>query len=152
MKSLSQALDMPPLAIDNKPPAVVDMLPISGELTEQEKQAEDDFQRSRNTLIDIIEQGTEALQGIMAVATGSQQPHAYEIVSKIIKEVAEANQGLLALHESRRALTPAKEEKETNNPINNNTIIVSSPAELLDLVYQKRKMMQESNDKSEDIE
>jgi|SRR6185312_8546934 len=153
LKSLSQALDMSPLVVDNAhpmPPIVTQQIPEKIELTEQEKQAEEDFERSRQTLINIIEQGTEALQGIMAVATGSQQPHAYEIVSKIIKEVAEANQGLLALHESRRALTPSKEAaKESANTINNNTIIVSSPAELLDMVYQKRKMQEKLDHESE---
>lgn len=153
MKSLTQALDMPPLVIDNTKsalPAVITQINEPAELTEQEKQAEEDFAKSREVLMDIIEQGQEALQGALAVANGSQNPRAYEVVSKIIKDLSEANQGLLALHESRRALTPSKEsEKETSaNTINNNTIIVSSPAELLDMVYQKRKMQQQLDDES----
>lgn len=153
MKSLSQALDMPPLVVDNTKsasPAVITQINEPVELTEQEKQAEEDFAKSREVLLDIIEQGQEALQGALVVANGSQNPRAYEVVSKIIKDLSEANQGLLALHESRRALTPSKEsEKETSaNTINNNTIIVSSPVELLDMVYQKRKMQQQLDDES----
>lgn len=154
MKSLTQALDMPPLVMDNtKPlaPVIQQMVPTEVELTEQEKQAEEDFERSRQVLLDIIEQGQEALQGALNVANGSQQPRAYEIVSKLIKDISEANQGLLALHESRRALTPPKEvEKPSANTINNNTIIVGSPAELLDMIYQKRKMNQPNDESSTD--
>lgn len=147
MKSLTNALDMPPLVVEKtQVPVVAPVISDSNELTEQEQQAEDDFTKSREILLDIIAQGQEALDGALAVAKGSQQPRAYEIVSKLIKDISEANQGLLALHESRRALAPAKEpEKTTANTINNNTIIVSSPVELLDMVYQKRKM-QESID------
>lgn len=153
MKSLSNALDMPPLVIENNHPlpAIIPGNVVEAiELTEQEKQAEEDFAKSREVLMNIIEQGQEALQGALAVANGSQNPRAYEVCSKIIKDLSEANQGLLALHESRRALTPSKEsEKETSaNTINNNTIIVSSPVELLDMVYQKRKMQQQLDDES----
>lgn len=153
MKSLSQALDLPPLVIENSQsslPAVIMSADAPVEMSEQEKQAEEDFAKSREVLLGIIEQGQEALEGALAVAVGSQAPRAYEIVSKLIKDISEANQGLLALHESRRALTPSKEpEKSTGaNTINNNTIIVSSPAELLDMVYQKRKMQQQLDNES----
>lgn len=152
MKSLSNALDMPPLVIENNHPlpAIMPANAIEAiELTEQEKQAEEDFAKSREVLMNIIEQGQEALQGALAVANGSQNPRAYEVVSKIIKDLSEANQGLLALHESRRALAPSKEtEKPTANTINN-TIIVSSPAELLDMVYQKRKMQEQLDHESD---
>ena len=153
MKSLSQALDMPPLVIDNTKstlPAVITQINEPAELTEQEKQAEEDFAKSREVLLDIIEKGQEALQGALNVATGSQQPRAYEIVSKLVKDISEANQGLLALHESRRALTPSKEsEKDVSANTINNTIIVSSPAELLDMVFQKRKMQQQLDNESD---
>lgn len=146
MKSLSNALNMPPLVMDSSKSLqpVIENLPAKIELTEQEKQAEEDFERSRQILLDIIEQGQEALQGALAVAVGSQQPRAYEIVSKLIKDISEANQGLLALHESRRALTPSREaEKDASANNINNTIIIGSPVELLDLVYQKRKMQEQ---------
>ena len=152
MKSLSQALDMPPLVVDNSAPPlpIVQQIPEKIELTEQEKQAEEDFGKARATQTEIIGQGMNALQEAMAVAVGSQQPRAFEVVATILKNLTDANQGLMALHESRRALTPSKEApKESANTINNNTIIVSSPAELLDMVYQKRKMQEKLDHESE---
>jgi len=152
MKSLSQALDMPPLTVDAIVPSLPAIIEPAGEieLTKQEKESEEDFEMLRKAQREVIEQGLEALQGAMAVATGSQQPRAFEVVSKMLKDLSDANQSLLALHESRRALAPSKESEKTGaaNTINN-TIIVSSPAELLDMVYQKRKLQSALDNGSE---
>lgn len=112
-------------------------LPI---VTDEDKLVNEDFDTARAVLLNLLEQGQTALNKALLVAISSQSPRAYEVVSKLLKDVADVNQGLLALHESRRALNPVSTVEPVKQSANNiqNNFIISSPAQLLDLVKQAR--------------
>ena len=140
MSGISSALGISPLMIDmgeSKP----NTLPIveSVERTAAEKAAIKDFDLSRDNLIAIIESGRTALESALVIAESSQSPNAFDIVSKLVKSVSEANRGLLELHEARAALVPDRDVEVMPESVTNNTIVVGSAAELIALVDARRK-------------
>lgn len=87
-----------------------------------------DFEYARGNMINIIEKGSEALDGIMQVAGMSQHPRSYEVVANLIKTMADANKDLLELSKKRKELT---REDPSNGPKTvNQNLFVGSTAEL----------------------
>ena len=95
-----------------------------------------DYELVRNNLKDIIKTGQGAVEGILNVASEGESPRAYEVVSQLIKTVADANKDLMDLHKKMKDL----EDDETKNAksITNNAIYVGSTKDLQRLVKDSR--------------
>lgn len=90
-----------------------------------------DYEEIRTNLKDIIKRGAEAIDGILLVASETQQPRAYEVVATLIKSVADVNKDLLTMHKQMQDIrkdTPAS--KQSANQITNNSIFVGSTTDL----------------------
>lgn len=113
MKQIDQALDLMPLP-DKKTEVVLEKTP-------------NDYEYARGNMINIIEKGNEALNGILDVAGMSQHPRAYEVAATLIKNMAEINKDLLELKKKQKDI----EASDPSHPktINNN-LFVGSTAEL----------------------
>ena len=96
-----------------------------------------DYRLVRNNLKDLINTGTTAIDGILAVASEGESPRAYEVAAQMIKVVSEANKDLVDLH---KRMGDIKKDKTTNNVKNttNNSIYVGSTKELLDMINDSR--------------
>ena len=96
-----------------------------------------DYRLVRNNLKDLINTGTGAIDGILAVASEGESPRAYEVAAQMIKVVSEANKDLVDLH---KRMGDIKKDKTTNNVKNttNNSIYVGSTKELLDMINDSR--------------
>ena len=97
-----------------------------------------DFEAVRSNLYSIIEKGNKAINGILHVASEGDSPRAYEVVSQLIKSVADANKDLLQLHKQLREIkneTPASTQSAQN--ITNQSIFVGSTTELQKLLKGK---------------
>ena len=89
----------------------------------------------RNNLKDIAKRGLEAIDGILQIASESEQPRAYEVASQLIKSVSETNKDILELHAKMKGL------KADNPNITNNTtnaIYVGSTKDLQELINTSR--------------
>lgn len=116
--TISQALDLAPIE-------VVEAEKIKVENDE----IKTDFEYARGNLINIIEKGNEALDGILDVAGMSQHPRSFEVAATIINSLAAANKDLLELSKRRKEL----EGEKSPTTINNN-LFVGSTAELQKLI------------------
>tara|TARA_B100001996_G_scaffold52660_1_gene37528 strand:- start:156 stop:578 length:423 start_codon:yes stop_codon:yes gene_type:complete len=58
---------------------------------------QDDFEHGRANLYKLIEQGTEAIDGILALAKESEHPRTYEVAGQLISTVSQVSQDLLGL-------------------------------------------------------
>lgn len=116
MDSISQSLNLAPL-----PPAPI--MPV------QNTQVDDDYEYARGNIINTIEKGNEALQGILDVAGMGQHPRAYEVAANLVKTMVEANKDLLELTKKKKDLD--KIEGRGNPQTVNNNLFVGSTAELL---------------------
>lgn len=116
---ISQTLDLAPLPKNEITVSKVD-------------QTDTDFEYARGNLINIIEKGNEALDGILDVAGMSQHPRSYEVVATIINSLTAANKDLLELQKKKKELTG-----EIGTKTINNNLFVGSTAELQKLIKQQ---------------
>jgi len=118
---ISKALDLPPLEMSKFTPI------------EPEPEFKDDFEFARGNLINIIEKGSEALTGILDVASMSQHPRSYEVAANLIKTMSEVNKDLLELSKRKQDLEGTSGKPTTVN----NNLFVGSTAELQKLLKQQ---------------
>ncbi len=104
------------------------------ELKKLEREKSDsirDYEYTRGNLYSLIEKGQEALDSILEVAQEGQQPRAYEVVSQLLKNVADTTDKLIDLQLKTKELNA--EEKKGPSTVNN-ALFVGSTAELQKLL------------------
>ena len=94
------------------------------------------YEYTRGNLYSLIEKGQEALDRIMEVAEDGQQPRAFEVVSQLIKNVADTTDKLIDLQLKMKDLNA--EEKKGPSTVNN-ALFVGSTAELQKLLKKGGK-------------
>ena len=91
------------MAKPNDPIAdALDVTPIEGEIVKVDKpeinpEMENDFKYARENLYNIIERGSDALNGIVDLAQQSQHPRSFEVVADLVRTLSTANKDLLDL-------------------------------------------------------
>lgn len=106
-----------------------------------------DYEEIRTNLKDIIKRGAEAIDGILLVASETQQPRAYEVVATLIKSVADVNKDLLSMHKQMQDIkkeTPGS--KQSANQITNNSIFVGSTTDLQAILKGKMEQLRNINE------
>tara|TARA_B100001996_G_C18322202_1_gene462956 strand:- start:4 stop:426 length:423 start_codon:yes stop_codon:yes gene_type:complete len=92
---------------------------------------QDDFEHGRANLYKLIEQGTEAIDGILALAKESEHPRTYEVAGQLISTVSQVSQDLLGLQQRLRRL---KEVPDTGPKNVTNALYIGSTNELQKLL------------------
>lgn len=97
-----------------------------------------DFEYSRDTLYDLIEKGRNALEDMIQVARESEHPRAFEVLSGLIKNVADVNDKLMDLNKKHKEVH-AKDEptKQIGNTTNN--LFVGSTTDLQRMLQGQMK-------------
>ena len=96
--------------------------------------AERDYEYQRQNFYNLVERGTDAVDGILELARESDHPRAYEVAGNLIKQVAEVTEKLGDLQEKMRKL----KEVPNNAPKNvTNALFVGSTAELQKMLKDK---------------
>lgn len=111
-----------------------DPLPI---VAGTEEKLELDYSLVRKNLYELIGAGKDAVNHILSVAKAGDSPRAYEVVSQLLKTVAEMNKDVLEVHDKAKKI---KEDKFnlTQKNTTNNTFYVGSTSELQDLINPDR--------------
>jgi dTDP-D-glucose 4,6-dehydratase len=99
---------------------------------------DDDFNVARENITKLIARGEEAVDGILKLASESEQPRAYEVASNLIKTMVEANKDLLDIHKQKKDLEK-EEYKGPAKAVQNNTVFVGSTKELQQQLLQLAK-------------
>ena len=106
------------------------------------KDLDTDYEYTRDNLKEIIEKGSEALDGILELAQASDHPRAYEVVGQIIKNVADVNRQLIDLQKDIKGL-----KKTESGPKNvTNALFVGSTHELQKLLKGKLDLNNNGDD------
>ena len=132
---LESALNLPvlsPIIEIISPPSAA-----AAAVTADVSEAEGDFQVARKNIKNIINQGEEALAGILDLASASEHPRTFEVAGQLIKTLVDANKDLLGLHKKIRDLMPP-EQIESAKQVTNNAYFVGSTAELQQLVNKRK--------------
>ena len=101
----------------------------------EEKGLDKDFEYAKDNIKMLISNGSEAIEEILKVAKAGDSPRAYEVVSQLLKTVADMNKDLLDLHQKAKAV---KKETVSVKNTTNNSIYVGSTSELQDLINKDR--------------
>jgi len=95
---------------------------------------ERDYEYQRQNFYNLVEKGTNAVEGILELAKESDHPRAYEVAGNLIKQVAEVTEKLGDLQEKMRRL----KEVPNNAPKSvTNALFVGSTAELQKMLKDK---------------
>ena len=92
---------------------------------------ESDYEYQRQNFYNLVEKGTDAIEGILELAKESEHPRTYEVAGNLIKQVAEVTEKLGDLQEKMKKL----KEVPDNAPKNvTNALFVGSTAELQKMI------------------
>lgn len=95
-------------------------------------QNNNDYEYARRNMYDILEKGSTALEDMLDIARQSESARAFEVVTNLIKTLAETNKDLLELAKKDKELN--KVEEGPDKVVTNNNLFVGSSAELLKMI------------------
>ena len=99
-----------------------------------ENDLEEDYEYQRRQFYNLVEKGSDAIDGILELAKESEHPRTYEVAGNLIKQVAEVAEKLGDLQEKMRKL----KEVPNNAPKNvTNALFVGSTKELQKMLKDK---------------
>ena len=102
---------------------------------ENNEDLENDYKYQRENFYNLVEKGTDAIEGILEIAKESEHPRTYEVAGNLIKQVAEVTEKLGELQEKMKRL----KEVPNNAPKSvTNALYVGSTAELQKLLKGKK--------------
>lgn len=125
-KSLAEIFDIVPKEEVKSTPVFVKQ--------EDEASPEDDFKFARDNIKELVKKGNIAVDNILAVASATDHPRAYEVAANMIKQLGDMNKDLLALQKTRKELSPEAMPTTTVNV--DKAVFVGSTAELIKQIKQ----------------
>ena len=102
---------------------------------EDNEDLENDYKYQRENFYNLVEKGTDAIEGILEIARESEHPRTYEVAGNLIKQVAEVTEKLGDLQEKMKKL----KEVPNNAPKSvTNALYVGSTAELQKMLRDRK--------------
>ena len=99
-----------------------------------------DYSSVRKNLREIIDTGKGALDGILEVANEGESPRAYEVAAIIMKQITEANNDLINLHQKLKDIRKfEKGSSQSAQSITNNAIYLGSTKDLQEFLTTQRE-------------
>ena len=135
---LSKIFDIDPMDKNDVIKANGEVLPPKSK--KMEENINYDYDKTRDNLHGLLNQGQDALYNALEIAKQSEHPRAFEVVGNLIKQLSEVNAQLLELHDKKQKLdTPKGSDKNESNQVTNNAIFVGSTSELNKLISDINK-------------
>lgn len=88
----------------------------------------------RQNYYDILVKGAEAMEEMMEVARATEHPRAFEVLSNMMKTMADVNGDLVDLHKKSKDIK--KDDKPAELPNTTNNLFVGSTAELQQMLMK----------------
>jgi len=101
----------------------------------EEKKIKDDYEYSRDTYYELLEKGRESLELMVEVARESEHPRAFEVLSNMMKNMADINDKLMDLNKKNKDINKKDEPKQLGNTTNN--LFVGTTTDLQRLIQQE---------------
>lgn len=128
-KTMESIFETVPLAKSNK--AIIEAkkdLPVIDKNTDLTQDLADAYEQTKDNLQELIGQGMEAMEEILAIAKEGQHPRAFEVYGSLLKNVVDANKELLAVQKQMRDMDINK-NKGGNTTIDK-AVFVGTPSDL----------------------
>jgi hypothetical protein len=98
-----------------------------------------DYETSRDTYLELIDGGKRSLDLMIEVARESEHPRAFEVLSGMIKNVADVTDKLMDLNKKHKDIQ--KEDKPEQKQITNNNVFLGSTTDLQRLLQNEEKVI-----------
>jgi DNA-binding PadR family transcriptional regulator len=85
-----------------------------------------DYEYSRDTYYEILEKGKESMELMIEVARESEHPRAFEVLSGMMKNMADINDKLMDLNKKNRDINEEPKQAQVGTTTNNNLFIGST--------------------------
>ena len=135
-KNMEAIFDLP---TDTKPMAEVieeSRVTVMNETPSTDNDVDDDYKYARENLKEIINSAQQSIADLASIASTSESPRAYEVLSTMMKTIVDANKDLLDIHKSVKKL---KEDNNTSAPQNvTNALYVGSTSDLMNLIKDNK--------------
>jgi hypothetical protein len=128
--NLSEIFDVEPIKEEPK----VETLPAVVEYADPVN-ADADF--ARNNIRELVSQGNQAVNELMLIARDGQHPRAFEVLSGLMKNLADMNKDLLEIQKRKKDLVPKAESQ--NNLNIDKAVFVGSTAELVKMLKNQKQ-------------
>lgn len=99
---------------------------------------QNDYEKSRDTYYDLIDKGKDALEMMMEVARESEHPRAFEVLSGLMKNIADVNDKVMDLNKKHKDINREEPTKQVENQTTNN-MFIGSTADLQKMLQQANK-------------
>jgi hypothetical protein len=128
--NLSEIFDVEPIKEELK----IDTLPAVIEYADPVN-ADADF--ARENIRELVTQGNQAVNELMLIARDGQHPRAFEVLSGLMKNLADMNKDLLEIQKRKKDLAP---KAETQNNLNiDKAVFVGSTAQLVKMLKNQKQ-------------
>ena len=104
----------------------------------EEKRIKDDYEYSRDTYYEILEKGKESMELMIEVARESEHPRAFEVLSTMMKNMADVNGALMDLNKKHKDINKNDEPKQLGNTTNN--LFVGTTTDLQRLIQNETQV------------
>ena len=133
-KNMEEIFNLP---ADTKPMVEVlnDSRQIIEKLDAQNDEIDADYQYARDNLRSIINAARASIEDLSSIASTSESPRAYEVLSGLIKTIVDANKDLLELQRKVKLLKQEEDSKPQNVT---NALFVGSTTELQKLIKKNK--------------
>lgn len=104
-----------------------------------DKNIRDDYTTSRETYRDLIEKGTESMELMIEVARESEHPRAFEVLSGMMKNMADVTDKLMDLNKKHKEINQTDEPKQIGGTTTNN-LFVGTTTDLQRLIQNEKQV------------
>ena len=135
-KNMEAIFDLP---TDTRPMSEVieeSRVTVMNEIPSTDNDIDDDYKYARENLKEIIDSAQQSIADLASIASTSESPRAYEVLSTMMKTIVDANKDLLDIHKSVKKL---KEDNNTSAPKNvTNALFIGSTSDLMNLIKDNK--------------
>ena len=130
--NLSELFDVEPIKEEPK----IETLPA---VVEYADPVNADAEFARDNIRELVTQGNQAVNELMLIARDGQHPRAFEVLSGLMKNLADMNKDLLEIQKRKKDLAPKAESQ--NNLSIDKAVFVGSTAELVKMLKTQKQEM-----------
>lgn len=104
-----------------------------------------DYEKSKQTLYGLLEDGQEALTLAMEIARESEHPRSIEVLSGLMKNIADINDKIMALNKTNRELQSKEKPKEIESGVTNNILLSGSTSDIQRMLADQMKTIEQDS-------
>lgn len=127
------------LGIESKVEDKQEILPPETSPVVSVSDQDDDYNLTRNTLRSLIRKGDLAMEDMASVARESESPRAYEVLSTMMKTVADMTTQLYDIQKKKKDLSADRGRSDDKSITVERAVFVGSTADLLKKVKESKE-------------